>query len=166
MRSWVQALFWTSLAAVIALAVWQHSQLPARVATHFDFAGRPNGWMARDTQLKAQLGLVLGVAALMQGLAWLIDRMPVELINVPNRDYWFSDERRAESLAWVRRMVLLIGCGLFGQFGVLFYQVYRVNLAAEPRLAGRVWLLPAVVGALAVILIVAVMRRFRRPAGE
>jgi hypothetical protein len=45
------ALMWLAL-PLIALRYWQAwDRLPAYVATHFDAANRPNGWMSRETAL-------------------------------------------------------------------------------------------------------------------
>ena len=38
-------------------------------------------------------------------LGLFLNRMPDELINMPNRDYWLADERREDSLA-VSRLIL------------------------------------------------------------
>lgn len=36
------------IAAVIALSIWSYPQLPAKVVSHWDFQGQPNGWMSRE----------------------------------------------------------------------------------------------------------------------
>jgi len=161
-RNWAQLLFWGLLATAIGLALWQHTQLPARVATHFDFQGRPNGWMARETHTIAEIVLLLLMGGLFQGLAWFNDRLPIQFINVPHRDYWLTGERRAASMAWLRQLFLLIGSGLVVNFGVLFWQVYLANVRGEPRLTSAA-VLPVLVGAGVVIVVVAILRRFRRP---
>jgi uncharacterized membrane protein len=45
----------TLSAAVVQLA-WAYPQLPELVATHFDGAGRPNGWMRRDSSVAFEAG--------------------------------------------------------------------------------------------------------------
>jgi uncharacterized membrane protein len=44
-------LLWLSipLMAISYMEVWH--QLPLRMATHFDMANRPNGWMSREVSL-------------------------------------------------------------------------------------------------------------------
>lgn len=165
MRHGVQVVFWAILAAVIAQAGWQYASLPERVATHFNAAGEPNGWMSRGAHVGFQIGLLLFIAALMQGLAWLNRRLPIELINVPNRDYWFAPERRDGSERWLRNLVLVLGCLVLGFFGFLFHRIYLANTTAGQRLVLPAW---PVFGAWLAILagvFAAVWRRFRRPAG-
>lgn len=36
------------IAAIIGLSIWSYPQLPARVVSHWDFNGQPNGWMTRE----------------------------------------------------------------------------------------------------------------------
>jgi hypothetical protein len=47
----------------LPLTAWRHWQvwdrLPAHMATHFDAAGRPNGWMSREASLQFALGLTV-----------------------------------------------------------------------------------------------------------
>ncbi len=55
---------WLALPA-LALRYWLvWDRLPARMATHFDAAGRPNGWMSRETSLIFTLGLMAFLLAL------------------------------------------------------------------------------------------------------
>lgn len=61
------------LAGLVALAfllAWRWPHLPAQVATHFDAAGRPNGW----TPKSALPFVVLGVPMLLWGLLLLASR--------------------------------------------------------------------------------------------
>lgn len=49
---WIGALILWIVPAVVALRYWQvWNLLPARVATHFDAAGQPNGWMTPEGSL-------------------------------------------------------------------------------------------------------------------
>jgi len=41
-------LIWAALPANVLLFALSWSQLPARLATHFDFQNHPNGWMSRE----------------------------------------------------------------------------------------------------------------------
>ncbi len=53
------ALMWLAL-PVVGLRYWQvWDQLPSRLVTHFDHAGRPNGWMSPQGSLVFSLGLTI-----------------------------------------------------------------------------------------------------------
>ena len=61
----------------VLYSVWAHySQLPDRIATHFDWNGVPNGWGSKGFTLALLLGLVL--------MEWGIDTavsIPIRLIG-------------------------------------------------------------------------------------
>src|SRR5215469_8314740 len=66
-------LIWAALPANGLLYALSWSQLPARLATHFDFANRPTGWMSREGSFAFAVFLATGLAliALIQGtLLW------------------------------------------------------------------------------------------------
>lgn len=138
--------------------------LPERVATHFDAAGTPNDWMNRSDHLFF-IGLAgLGMAAIGAGLLHATRFMPVSLINVPNRDQWFTPERRADSYAFLARHGLWFACLSLAFFWGIHRLVLAANLEVPPRLASRPMLLLAG-GFLLGILIwsVTLVSRFRRP---
>jgi Protein of unknown function (DUF1648) len=58
------ALMWLALPIMAAMYAMSWSELPARLATHFDLANRPNGWMSREASLAFLLVMVIFVAAL------------------------------------------------------------------------------------------------------
>jgi uncharacterized membrane protein len=156
-RNAPQVTFITLGLIALGQVFWQHAHLPARVATHFDATGAVNGWMTRDALATLHAGTLLFMAAIFQGLALLQSRLPRNLVNIPHRDFWLSPERAAATHAWVGRIILLLGCGIFVFFIGLFHLLYRANQAPEPRLAAGVWwltgaLLVFVVSTLAVLL--------------
>jgi uncharacterized membrane protein len=159
----LHVLFLALVAAVIAQALWQHDRLPERVATHFNAAGVANGWMSRDGQTAAHIGIVLFIAAMFEGIAWLSPRLPNDLINLPRRDYWLTPERRAGTLAWLAGMMRLLGCVLMVFFFALFHQVYRANLDGTRMLTAPAGLVTGGLLATVALVLLAVFVRFARP---
>ena len=165
MKKILQVAFSALTLATWVQACWHYQHLPERVASHFNSAGIANGWMTRDANLVWQIATTAFVAALIQGIALLQSRLPTQLVNLPNRDYWLAPERRAMTDAWIRNLVLAIGCLLMLFFMALFRQVYLANLAATPRLTGGVRPLTALMLVATAGLIVATVLRFaRKPA--
>jgi len=66
------ALIWIALPAIAGLYASAWSQLPARIATHFDFANQPNGWMSREGSLIFFLIFATLVAAT---ASWVLSRV-------------------------------------------------------------------------------------------
>ena len=79
------------------------SQLPRRVATHFDASGRPNGWMSRDAHLRGMLVFGLGFPLFVPVLVYVSRFLPDRFYNLPHRDYWLAPARRPETMAYLLR---------------------------------------------------------------
>jgi hypothetical protein len=76
-RSWYRALAALLWLAPIAVLVryWQlWDQLPLRMATHFNAAGRPNGWMTREMSLYWSAGFLAFMVATFFGVARVVER--------------------------------------------------------------------------------------------
>jgi len=87
-----------------------YGELPARVASHFDILGRPNGWMSRETCVGFTVGLGIFMPALVVGAMAGADRIPVSFINLPHRDYWLAPERRRETSSLLLLYALWFAC--------------------------------------------------------
>ncbi len=87
-----------------------YGELPAKVASHFDILGQPNGWMSRDTCVGFTIGLGVLIPALVIGMMGGAGRIPVSFINLPHRDYWMAPERRQAAVAILLRYSLWFSC--------------------------------------------------------
>ncbi|MCE0523280.1 MAG: DUF1648 domain-containing protein [Methylacidiphilales bacterium] len=87
-----------------------YGDMPAKVASHFDIEGRPNGWMSREVCVGFTLGLGILVPVFVVGMMAGAGRIPVSFINLPHRDYWLAPERRQAALAVLRIYSLWLAC--------------------------------------------------------
>jgi hypothetical protein len=86
-------------------------RLPARLATHFDASGRPNGWMTRE----AALGVGLGMTVLF-------------LLVFTVASYFLQRQKTSDAGSWA----------LLGLFGVVIGVVYQGNSSIiDYNLTGR-----------------------------
>ncbi len=162
MKKWTQIAFLLLVLAALGQAWWQHDRLPERVATHFNGAGRANGWMSRNTHTTLQVVTIVFVTALIQGIVYGNTRLPREYINIPHRDYWLAPERVAATHDWIGGMVLLMGCGLAAFFLAIFQLIYRANLAPAPQLDLMVWGFAGGLVVFVLATVVALVARFAR----
>ncbi len=86
------------------------SMLPDRVATHFDASGQPNGWMSRSTHLIFIILFGLLFPITLMSVCWAARFLPARLINIPHREYWLAEERRAESVSYLAWHSVWFGC--------------------------------------------------------
>jgi hypothetical protein len=110
------ALMWLAVPAMAGLYAMAWPKLPAHLATHFDFANHPNGWMSREASLV--FSLMLGIFFV--GLATLI------LSRVKNPD----------PAAWALLVFfyVIIATLLWAEHRVIAFNVHREPLNVAPVL--------------------------------
>ena len=92
-----------------------YAQLPAKVASHFDIHGNPNGWMSRGSDIEIMLAVGILVPGIVVGSMGGAGRIPISFINLPHRDFWLAPGQRQSALA------VLLRYGLwFAALNVLF----------------------------------------------
>ena len=114
------------------------STLPERVATHFGADGIANGWASREGFTTSIAAVVLLPVAIVQGVGFLMGRLPPSLINLPNRDYWLAPERRAKTLDHIRTVMLEFGNATFAFLLFVAWSIIEANHSADARL-GRLF---------------------------
>jgi uncharacterized membrane protein len=110
------------------------TKLPAFVATHFAAGGRPNGWQTHAAFYYTELFAVALATLLGFGVPALVAVLPVSLVNIPNKEYWFAPERRGNTLAYFRMSFAWFGCGLLAFLIFVNELVFRANLQTPRQL--------------------------------
>lgn len=157
------ALALSHLALITGLFL-TYNQLPEPVASHFNAAGVPDGWMSRSNHVWAIGGVAIGVTALLLGVFYCPRFFPPSAVNLPRRDYWLAAERREETFG------LLFGAGVWlAALGTLFMLglhllVVAANASQPARLSSGVWLLGGSLVAIVGAWIHALSRRFNQVA--
>ena len=147
-----------------ALQGWHtHKRLPERMATHFDFAGNANGWMSRPAFFAFYFVLLGFMAATFLGIPALIRKLPVGLINLPNRHHWLAPERREETIADLAGRVRGLGLVTLLFIVAVMQLVLTANLG-DGRLPARpMWTGLALIVAVTVGWTIALFRHYRLP---
>ncbi len=116
-RELAEKLFWLLVLAAGLHIIYYYPLLPGRVVSHFDAYGRPNGWSCKTVFFSIYAGVVILIAVLRTATRLSFGKIPVSLVNLPNKDYWLAPERRRESLSvvtkymsgfWTATLLLLI----------------------------------------------------------
>jgi uncharacterized membrane protein len=117
-----------------------YPQLPAQVASHFNFRGEADGWMPKENFLifhAILLVFILGTTSLIPAL---FNNLPDSLINIPNKSYWFAPERRAESLSKLAAVTDNLRVALLLLFLGINYFAFQANVSSG-NLSDGVWLI-------------------------
>lgn len=158
------ALLGMLLLAFGASMVMAANELPERVATHFDFAGRANGWLSRPNHLLFMTAFGVGLPLFLVGVISSIRWLPAGMVNIPHRDYWLSAERRGETSAWLAKHALWLACltsGLIAALNVMVTLANRDEPAVLPAARGFGVVAMFLVGI--AVWVTVLCRHFRRP---
>jgi uncharacterized membrane protein len=103
------------------------STAPAQMAAHFNIQGDPDRFVPKEQffWFQIQTALVVVGTSLVPQVLFLI--LPVNLINMPNRDYWLAPERRD---ATVDRLSSF-GALLFGVILLVIQAGFELSFAAN-----------------------------------
>lgn len=119
--------------ALTGVLLWQtwhyYPLLPETVASHFDGAGRPNGFQSRGFFFGLMWAIVLLMALAFVGIPRAIARINPRLLNIPNKDYWLL-AGRVETL----RLILNREMGWYG-VAVIGFIVYVMQLVLDANVA-------------------------------
>ena len=157
----VLVMLWIAFAASLLGAA---PMLPLRMATHFDGAGTPNGWMSRSEHLIFMAAFGVGFPLFIIGMCWMARYLPTSAIHLPHRDYWLSSERRDESTDYLFRHSIWLGCLGIAFITGLHWTVVFSN-QRQPVNLPLSWVLLVAGSFLAgvVLWIVCLYRRFGKP---
>ena len=132
---------WAVVSGQIAIMFYFYPQLPDRVVIHFDAMGRANGWAAKSTLLVLNIGIQFFVAGLFHLFIYYFPKMPEELVNIPNKAYWFSAQRRSLTIKKLERYLLRIANLTILLTSGLFYLTIEANYYHTYKLGNLFWLL-------------------------
>ena len=112
---------WTATAALVFLhGTYAWPGLPLRMATQFDVSGRAVSWMDKSSFYLVFFGVgVLLCNALLLIFYRYLEKIPPDLLNLPWKNYWFSDPKRKQ-IAYQRTALVLSGTGVFTNLILLF----------------------------------------------
>ena len=128
MRSSRVALIGILLGCLLETArLW--SAAPAIMASHFDARGLPNGFASKGAFFGIHLAITILIAVLALGLGAILARVPVGLINLPNREYWLAPQRRAETVERLASFTDILFTGTL----VLLLAAFELAVAANAR---------------------------------
>ncbi len=130
-------VFFVVVLVALARCSYFYPLLPARVASHFDISGVPNGWMTKPLFFELYAaGVALGIVVVFLP-ALTIAKLPASLINLPNKKYWLAPEHRAETNALLARSFAWFGCALLAFEIVVLDLAMQANLVSPPRFSSE-----------------------------
>lgn len=150
----VATLFNWIVIAIIASAV------PARIATHFDGSGNPNGWMTRAEFIGFAILFPLGLALFLVGVSRLVPMAGPQSLNVPNPGYWRSPANYPRAVKIVQEWMISFAAWMSVWVTAMSVVVVQSAQKSPPSLDGG--LMTILIGAFVVVMVVMIVRLIAR----
>ncbi len=123
------------LVVVAAVQLNYYAQrLPDMVGSHFGTSGFVSAWQTKMALFMVELMVIVVATIVSFGVPRLIAAMPASAINLPNKEFWLSPERREDTISFLRSQMAWFGCALLAFLLFVMELVFRANLQAPPRL--------------------------------
>ena len=148
------------ISVFISHCAFYYPNLPDPMATHFNGAGKPDGWMAKSNFFLLEIGILALIVLEFTFLPWIIGKFPVRLINMPNKEYWFAEERRAETLRIIGHFFEWFSAALLALFIGINQLVFHANLTRE-NLSPMSWVILGAFLVFVVVWLISFYRRFK-----
>jgi len=151
---------------IVAIALVQGAyywpRLPGVIASHFDAAGVPAGYMSKPAFFVVYLVAVVLLTIVFVVVPGRLRSLPQGWLGFTDRGHRLAPARRAASLEELRAWLLVLGVAGVALTVIVMEHVFRANLTPVPRLSGSIlWVLGGFVLAVATWLF-AFLRRYRR----
>lgn len=129
------------MAIYLLVLIYYWPFLPEKVAIHFNALGEADNWTSKAGFLFLSIFILIFTSGLFQLIITNLPSFPKELVNIPNREYWFSGGRRNLTVKKVQNYLLWLAT-ITNLFLVgLFYLIIQVNYYHASRLGNAFWVL-------------------------
>lgn len=127
-------IFIITFIANIVLIIISLFILPSRVAIHFGLYGMPDNWAPNYIHILFTLGLDTLLFCAMYYSPRLIFIFPRRWINIPNKDYWLTEENIPRTRSLVSSLMWEFGIALFLFLFIAGLFTIHANLSVPVKL--------------------------------
>lgn len=159
----IRIIIYFLIGIFIAQSVFYYSSLPDIMASHFDGAGNPNGWMSKSFFFVFQGAVLLLIIGISLFLPKLVKKTPYKWVNLPNKDYWLAKERRDETIITIGKYQEWFCIALLILFIAVNQLVFQANLEKKPLPSAPMWTILGLFFAFVIIWLILFIGQFRKP---
>lgn len=121
-------VFLALCALCVAQAVYYYPRLPETVASHFGLNGQPDAWSSKTFFVAFYLVMTGICVGLFVGVTLAMPKIPVWAINLPNKDYWLSEDRKQSTFDFLFHYFLWFASATLVFLLHTFHQAFQVHL--------------------------------------
>lgn len=145
-------------------SLYYSQRMPESIASHFAKGGLVNAWQSKTAFYATELAIIVVATIIAFGVPRIVAAMSSSLINLPNKDFWLSPERREQTGSYFGAQFAWLGCALLAFLLFVMELVSRANLRKPPQLDTSAFV-PAILAFLAFVVAwgIHLARHFSRP---
>ena len=136
--SWL--LFIGSIVFAALFVPFTADLLPQRIASHFDSAGQPNGFMSRSAYVAFMLVFSIGFPVFLVACLTAAHRGATASIKLPKREFWLAPDRRAATVTFLVTHGVWSGTLMCAFICFVHWQLVQANAVQPPHLSGAAML--------------------------
>lgn len=137
-------------------------QLPDLVASHFKGSGEADGWTSKSSLIITYYAVVSFIISIFIISVALINKIPDNMINLPNKSYWLEKSRREESIESIRNYLSWIGIVSILFLVFVFSEIYSANVKRTYNIGDSVWIYLIILLISIIFIIIKISLRFNK----
>ncbi len=128
------SIFFALVLVAAAQSAYYAPRIPEILGSHFGKSGFASAWQTKVAFFATELTIIVLATFVSFGIPRVIAAVPASTINLPNKDFWLTPERREETFAFLRTQIAWLGCVLLAFLLFVMELVFRANLHTPPQL--------------------------------
>jgi uncharacterized membrane protein len=128
------SIFFVLVLVAAMQSAYYAPQIPEILGSHFGKSGFASAWQTKVAFFATELTIIVMATFVSFGIPRILAAMPASTINLPNKDFWLSPERREDTFAFLRAQIAWLGCVLLAFLLFVMELVFRANLHTPPQL--------------------------------
>ena len=154
------------LIAAIVQSVYYYPKLPDQILSQFTVTGEVDDYIAKFTLFIIMLSTIFGTAvSLTLGTLLAMKKAP-QLVNLPNKDYWFAPEHKQETIAFVFKIMVKLTIASIIMMIAILQSIIWVSIGSLESPGIFIWTSTGLLCAYCVIIVIQLNLRFRLPDAE
>lgn len=139
--NWSKYTFFSLVTIALLIPLFNYPHLPNRVAMHFNIHGQADRYADKTELIMFDYGLIILFAGIFYASGFILKKIPNSIINLPNKDYWLHDSRRAETIKKIRDMINWVGNSILVLFIFISILSKNANINGTFKVGFIIWII-------------------------
>ena len=154
------------LIAAVVQFVYYYPKLPDQIPSRFSVAGEIEDYIGKSTVFIIMLSTIFGTAVFLTLGTLLALKKALQLVNLPNKEYWFAPEHKQETIAFVFKIMVKLTIASILMMIVILQSIIWVSIGSLESPGMFIWSATGLLCVYLLLIIIQLNRRFRLPDAD